>query len=98
MKTIKRIVCGVLIAAPLFLAPAQSRANGLGDFFRNLFGGDRHSYSDRRGSQSDPPAPTPGSGNSVPVNGGILLLVIAGLGLGTKIVYDKGKRNIDSVL
>ena len=98
MKTIKRIVGGLLIAAPLFLAPTQSKANGLGDFFRDLFGRDGHSNNGRHGNLSDPPAPAPISSNSVPLNGGILLLVVAGLGLGTKIMYDRGKRNIDSVL
>jgi hypothetical protein len=105
MKTIKGIVCGAMIAAPLFLLPAQSRANGFGDFFRNLFGRDsRHTEWNRSGDrhfpQADPPAPAAGqaAGNSVPISGGILLLIVAGLGLGTKIMYNKGKQNVDNLL
>jgi len=33
------------------------------------------------------------SGNSVPVNGGVVFLVVAGLGLGAKMLYDSNKKN-----
>lgn len=106
MKTISRIVCGVLIAAPLFLAPTRSRAGGFTDLFgREREHRDRDGHNDdhdRRGgwdnntnnapapAAGDPPAGTP-AGNSVPINGGLIVLMAAGLGLATRIMNGKNK-------
>jgi hypothetical protein len=35
---------------------------------------------------------SPGGGNSVPIDGGITLLLAAGLGLGAKKLYDRKKK------
>ncbi len=108
MKTIKRIVCGILIAAPLFLAPTQSRAGGFDDFYQSLFGRSKHhgrdwnGDHDRRGGWdnnspnrgSAPAAGDPPAGNSVPINGGLIVLMAAGLGLATRIMYGKNKSMV----
>lgn len=111
MKTIKKIVCGLLIAAPLFLLPAQSRAGGFDDFYQSLFGRakghhgrdrdggdhDRRGGWDNNNNTNNAPAPAAGNpgnspaGNSVPINGGLIILLVSGLGLATKVMYGKNK-------
>ena len=98
MKTIRRIVCGLLIAAPLFLAPAQSRAGGFGDFFHSLFGSDRHKH-DHDHDWDKGKDNSPQTGNAVPINGGLIILLIAGLGLGARMMYAKNQQfAVDSIM
>jgi len=40
----------------------------------------------------------PGPGNSVPLNEGQIFLIIAGLGLGAKMLYDRRKKVEKSVV
>jgi hypothetical protein len=59
----------------------------------NGFGTDRNRptynpYTNGRPGCPPPPARGGGGGNSVPVNGGLVFLVVAGLALGAKRAYD----------
>ena len=73
-KMIRTLFFGVVIVAPLLLAPHQSKAGG---------------------KDKKPPSTTT---NSVPLNEGQILLIVAGLGLGAKMIYDRRKKAIKSVL
>jgi hypothetical protein len=108
MKTIKKAAIGLLFLAPLFL-PAQTKAGGFDDWFRNLIqerrgdhpvvpvGGDRFRSYDPYGTHGRPgsgPATGSGSGgNSVPIDGGLVFLLGAGLFFGAKTIYDR-KRSV----
>jgi len=39
----------------------------------------------------------PGQGNSVPINGGLVILLAAGLGLGAKVMYDDNAKKAKAV-
>ena len=59
----------------------------------NGFGADRNRptynpYTNGRPGCPPPPARGGGGGNSVPVNGGLVFLLVAGLALGAKRAYD----------
>jgi len=80
------MVLGVVIAAPLLLVPHQSKAGGLVDLINALLGADK---------DKKPKDPTPGTPtNSVPLDKGTVFLVVAGLGLGAKMIYDR-RRNVE---
>jgi hypothetical protein len=58
---------------------------------------DRHNYGSPT-SGGDPVAAGPGGGgNAVPIDGGIVFLLIAGLGLGMLKVYER-KRRLDAAV
>jgi hypothetical protein len=100
MKTVRRVVAVMLFVAPMFV-PVRSKAGGFSDFLRSLF----HDEQQRRDVDSrrdgwrpldprDPrsqPAPG-GAGNSVPLDGGLVFLLAAGLVLGGGMVYSRNKR------
>jgi len=109
MKTIRKAAIGLIFLAPLFL-PAETKAGGFDDWFRNLIqerrgenhpvvpvGNDRYrSYNpySSNGRTGRGPATGSGSGgNSVPIDGGIVFLLGAGLLFGAKTIYDR-KRAI----
>lgn len=102
MKMFKKFFFGAMIAAPLLLAPATTKAGPISDLLHLIFGGG----NDRKQPGQNPPAnqqnagtPTTGTGNSVPINGGLVVLLVAGLGLGAKVVYDsKSKKMIPAVI
>ena len=79
MKLAKKFVMGALIVAPLIFVPATSRAGILQDIL-NLIKGDKKEKKDHK------------QGNSVPVDGGLMFLMAAGLGLGGKMIYDHNKK------
>lgn len=96
------MVFGVVIAAPLLLVPHQSKAggilDGLGDFLKGLLGDDKDKNPNAPGNGW---AGTNPNGNdnskpstSVPLNEGTVFLVLAGLGLGAKMIYDR-RRNVE---
>ena len=106
MKMVKKIMAVLLFVVPVFV-PARSKANDLGDFFRSLFGEERrepardHRYEGWQhpaGPQGQPvPAAqsAPGtSSNSVPLDGNLLALLAAGLGLGVGMIYVRNKRGM----
>ena len=82
-KIFKKLVMGALILTPLMFAPHTSKANIVGDLL-NLLTGDK---------DDKPGTPAGSSGNSVPVDGGLVFLVVAGLGLGGKMLYDYNKKS-----
>ena len=92
------MVFGVVIAAPLLLVPHQSKAggllDGLGDLLKGLLGDkdkDKNPNAPGNGwAGTNPNKPT----NSVPLNEGTVFLVVAGLGLGAKMLYDQRRRNV----
>ena len=88
-KMFRTLVFGVVIATPLLLAPHQSKAGIIGDLLTTLFG----SNKDKK-----PPQPNCSTGNTVPLNEGQIFLIVAGLGLGAKMLYDRRKNAIKSVL
>jgi len=91
---------GILIIASLVFTPAQTKAGPITDYLNSFFGGrsDKHYREvgtqphehNRYGGRDRPYSPA--QGNSVPIDGGLVLLLAAGLGLGIKMIYDsKGK-------
>jgi hypothetical protein len=92
MKIFKKFFLGAMIAAPLLLAPAKSHAGPISDLLKELFG------DDKKDKKNDPNTPTT-PGNSVPIDGGLVVLLAAGLGLGAKIIYDnKAKKVVTSTI
>jgi len=75
MKMVKKLSLLLLVAAPCFV-PVQSRAGVIGDLLNGLLGG---------GTDTNCP---PQTGNSVPLDGGVVFLMVAGLVLGAKLIYD----------
>jgi len=109
MKTIKKVAIGLIFLAPLFL-PAETKAGGFDDWFRNLIQERRDNHpvvpvgNNDRYRSYNPYAPKgrPGcgpvtgsgnGGNSVPIDGGLVFLLGAGLLLGAKTIYDR-KRSV----
>src|ERR1700760_4761472 len=104
MKTIRKAAIGLIFLAPLFL-PAETKAGGFDDWFRSFIQerrGENHpviSAGNDRYRSYNPYSPhgRPGSsgpvtgsgGNSVPIDGGLVFLLGAGLLLGTKKIYDR---------
>ena len=85
MKMVKKLPLLLLVAAPYFV-PVQSRAGVIGDLLNNLFGTDN-----TQNCQTPPP------GNSVPLDGGVVFLMVAGLALGAKLIYDaRAKKKVVS--
>jgi hypothetical protein len=108
MKTIKKAAIALIFLAPLFL-PAETKAGGFDDWFRNFIQerrGENHPVApvaNDRYRSYNPYAPhgRPGSGsatgsgggNSVPIDGGLVFLLGAGLLFGAKTIYDR-KRSV----
>jgi hypothetical protein len=78
MKFAKKTLLAVLISTSLLCVPHVSKAGILGDFFSFWDSHRDHHKKD--------------GGNSVPVNGGLVVLMIAGVGLGAKMIYDQSKK------
>jgi hypothetical protein len=92
MKMVKKLPLLLLVAAPYFM-PVQTRAGVIGDLISTLLGNkdkDKDKDKDKGASTS-----TPTTGNSVPLDRGVVFLVMAGLGLGAKLIYDaKAQKNV----
>ncbi len=86
MKLVKKIAFCAIIATPLFLVPKQSHAGILGDLLGAIFGNDNR--------KKDPPKPT---SNSVPLDGATIVLMAAGLGLGTKMLLGNKRKDVETV-
>lgn len=96
MKMVKKLPLLLLMAAPYFI-PVQSKANWLDNLLKDIFGsgkqknghinnGNHYAYG-QQGTQAQ--------GNSVPLDGGTVFLMMAGLGLGAKLLYDaKAKKKV----
>ncbi len=79
MKFVKKTILAAMISTSLLCVPAVSKAGIISDILNFLNQGkdDKHGKHD---------------GNSVPVNGGLVVLMIAGVGLGAKMIYDQSKK------
>ena len=88
MKMLKKVFVFLLILSPLLAVPKQSKAGLIGDLISDIFGGGKDKEKDKK--------PKPSNGNSVPVDGGLVFLVIAGAGLGAKMIYDRKKGQKES--
>jgi hypothetical protein len=108
MKTIKKAAIGLLFLAPLFL-PAETKAGGFDDWFRNFIkerrddhpvvpvGNDRYRSYNPYATHGRPGSagPVTGSGgNSVPIDGGLVFLLGAGLLLGAKTIHDRKRTMV----
>ena len=100
MKTVRKVVAVLLFVAPMFV-PVRSNAEGVSGFLHSLFHDEqRRDVDDRRMGWQHPPDPrdpragpaSGAAGNSVPLDGGMVFLLIAGLGLGAGMVYSRNKR------
>jgi hypothetical protein len=106
MKTTKKVAIGMLFLAPLFL-PSQTRAGGFTDWVHSVFQQHRDNAPQPMGFRREDPLYRPydpyspghgrpgdpnGNGNSVPIDGGLVFLLAAGLLLGAKRVYDGRKE------
>lgn len=78
MTFAKKIVMGALIVAPLLFVPNTSKAGIISDILGWL-----NSLDKDHGKKDHKP------GNSVPVNGGLVVLMVVGAGLGVKMIVDK---------
>jgi hypothetical protein len=101
MKTLRNLLIVVIGATALTAVPVKSHAGilgDLGDIFALLFG------NGNKGWHYTPPPPPPphlpvttggpntpigGGGNSVPLGAGSVFLIVAGLGLGAKLLVDQ---------
>jgi hypothetical protein len=86
MKMVKKLPLLLIVAAPYFI-PVQSKANWFGDLLRDFFGRERAKREMPHPVSSQHPVTT-AAGNSVPLDGGVVFLLVAGLGLGAKMLYD----------
>lgn len=90
----RTLVFGVVIATPLLLVPHQSQAGIIKDILEALFG----KNNNNQGNNNNNKPSTSSSTNSVPLNEGEIFLLIAGLGLGAKMLYDRRKHTAKSVI
>jgi hypothetical protein len=107
MKTFKNVLIGMLLMVPLLL-PVSSRAGGFTDWLHGFFqqhpenhqmqptgADDRFRSANDRYRSYDPYAyrnRRPGDANSVPIDGGLVILLAAGLLFGAKKMYDQKTR------
>lgn len=105
-KMFKTLVFGVIIATPLLLAPHKSQAGIIKDILEAIFGkNDNDNNQGNHYGKDNNPGNHYGndkdkkSSASVPLNEGQILLIVAGLGLGAKMLYDRhGKQTTNSVI
>ena len=80
MKLMKKALMALLIITPFLFAPKTSHAGIIGDIWSWITGTDN--------TKKDPPP----AGNSVPVNEGLVVLVVAGLALGVYMIYSRSRK------
>ncbi|HVV04842.1 MAG TPA: hypothetical protein VHC96_11505 [Puia sp.] len=97
MKLVKKLPLLLLVTA-LYFVPVQSRAGVIGDLLHALFGNNNNKNKDKdngKDKQKDIPAPAAATGNSVPLDEAVVFLMVAGLGLGAKMLYDvRAKKKV----
>jgi hypothetical protein len=98
MKMVRKLPLLLLMAAPL-LMPVTTRAGGIGDLLKALLGNndngnnkDKGKHNGQNKNEQDNGSNSVSSStpttNSVPLDGGVVFLVLAGAGLGAKLIYD----------
>lgn len=105
MKLTKKLFMGALIATSLVCVPHVSKANVVTDilgWLENLgkdnkgHGHDHDHDNDKNGQGKNgkgwdnDPSPT---SNSVPVDGGLVVLMVGGLGLGTMVIRKERRKS-----
>ncbi|HEY4208412.1 MAG TPA: hypothetical protein VGM31_16415 [Puia sp.] len=100
MKVVRKLPLLLLMAAPL-LVPVKTHAGIIGDLLKALTGNTdngnnkdkgKHNGQDNGSKNVSTPA---ASTNSVPLDGGVVFLVLAGVGLGAKLIYDaRAKKDL----
>jgi len=107
MKLTKKIFMGALIASSLVCVPHVSKANPITNlitWLENLGkdngkgnqgndNGQGNKYGVGKNDKDDPTS----ASNSVPLNGGLVVLMVGGLGLGTMLIR-KERRNSATIL
>ena len=93
MKKLKSLALALMVTAPL-LIPTQSKANGLFGWLEDLFG-DKDKDKDKK-EYHQPVTGDPK--NSAPIDGGLVVLMGAGLALGVFIIYKKKKEAETAVI
>ena len=86
MKMVKKFLVCLLFAAPVLFVPKQSKAGE--DNGNNKDNGNH--YGENKNNASSP--------TSVPLDGGLIILMAAGLGLGAKLIYDVKRSNGKQVI
>jgi hypothetical protein len=100
-KMFRTLVFGVVIATPLLLVPHQSQAGIIKDILNTLFGKNNNGQgpnNNNRDNDNNNRGGNKSAANSVPLNEGQILLIIAGLGLGAKMLYDRRKLATKSII
>jgi hypothetical protein len=98
MKMVRKLPLLLLMAAPL-LMPVTTRAGVIGDLLKALLGNndngnnkDKGKHNGQKKNEQDNGSNSVSSStpttNSVPLDGGVVFLVLAGAGLGAKLIYD----------
>lgn len=93
MKMVKKFLVCLLFATPFLFVPKQSKAGIIGDIIHFIFGNDNGQGNNRNNRGNDTKKDPPVASNSVPLNGGLVILMAAGLGLGAKVIYDRKRSN-----
>jgi hypothetical protein len=103
MKLTKKIFMGALIATSLVCVPHVSKANPITNlitWLENLGkdngkgnqgndNGQGNKYGVGKNDKDDPTS----ASNSVPLDGGLILLMIAGLGLGMMVILSERRKS-----
>ena len=95
MNIFKKFFLGAMIAAPLLFAPATTKAGPISDLLKELLGGGNNRDKEKHDPQGGPKSTT--AGNSVPIDGGLVFLMLAGLGLGAKMIYDNKAKKVQTL-
>jgi hypothetical protein len=85
MKRLKMFFFAAMVAAPLLL-PTQTRANGLLDWIFGVIDGKEEKNENNNNDNKDKDKK-----NSAPIDGGLVILMGAGLGLGGWLLYRRNK-------
>lgn len=96
MKGIKKMMYAALIVAPLLL-PAKSNANPIDDILNWLFGNGNNNNGNNgnNGNGNNGNGNNGKGGNTAPIDSGLVILLVAGAGLGAKILYDSRKKRVE---
>jgi hypothetical protein len=80
MKAMKKILLALLVVSAVSLIlPSETQARG---------------GHKKNTPKKNKPKGNSGGGNSAPIDGGLSILLAAGIGLGAKAIHDKNKKKI----
>jgi len=90
---VKKFLVCLLMASPFLFIPKQSKAGVIGDVIHWIFGNDNGQGNNNDNHGNDKKKDPPTASTSVPLDGGMIILMVAGLGLGAKLIYDAKRSN-----